>query len=91
MKLRGFIIPVLVLFSLALAASTSGPTLQKKLEVQVLCSNCGIPQEPDSSHLVMLDQDSGEVWAYRDLYEKPVFLGKLSRLGEPLTRVYSPK
>ena len=53
------------------------------LNVVVLCSSCGIPQASSTPHLILLDQNSGEVWAYRELNQQPVSLGKLTKLGVP--------
>jgi type IV pilus assembly protein PilA len=41
------------------------PSLGGRLNVEVLCNNCGTPQEPQVPHLLILDQDTGEIWSYR--------------------------
>lgn len=55
----------------------------------VLCSACYYGELPREPHLILLDTQSSEVWAYSDKAMsgkvKPTSMGKL-RLGEPLQR-----
>jgi type IV pilus assembly protein PilA len=69
----------------------AAPSLGGGLDVQVLCSSCTIPQDHSHGYLILLDQGNGKVWAYRDIDPrvKPIYLGTLSKLGEPVTRVSS--
>lgn len=54
------------------------------LDVVVLCSSCGIPGNERTPHLILLDQHTGDVWAYEELHQQPISLGKLTRVGAPL-------
>lgn len=53
-----------------------------KINTQVLCSSCGIRQAPSTAHMIILDQNTGKVWAYRDLDAAPVYLGVMSEPGK---------
>ena len=54
--------------------------------VVVLCSSCGIPENEETAHILLLDQNTGEVWAYREADLRPVAVGRLTRLGAPLQK-----
>jgi hypothetical protein len=62
-------------------------------DLLVLCDGCIPPGQKfdgENTAIMLLDQDTGEVWAYNDAAmtgtAKPIYVGKLSKLGEPLTR-----
>lgn len=67
--------------SASAAGDSSGAT-----NVVVLCSSCGIPGKEHTPHLILLDQVSGEVWAYAELDQQPTPLGRLTRLGTPIQK-----
>jgi len=52
----------------------------------VLCSNCDLPGQSGSPHIMILDEDSGDVWAYKRLNETGIYMGRFSRLGMPLQK-----
>lgn len=58
-----------------------------RVNVVVLCASCGIsvPGEEQTPHFVLLDEDTGDVWAYRDLSQQPIGMGRL-RLGFPIQK-----
>lgn len=84
------IMVVLSMIAIALTSfSCSAPSSAaggEGLSVVVLCSSCGIPQAAQTPHLILLDQKTGEVWAYRELDQQPVSLGRLAKLGVPVQK-----
>ena len=58
--------------------------------VVVLCSSCSFPGLPQAGHLVLMDRRSGDIWAYSDDAiagtARPTYMGKLSALGQPVTK-----
>lgn len=69
---------VLVSPSVAHADPVAGP----RLNVVVLCSSCGIPGREETPHVVLLDQNTGRIWAYREYRQAPVSLGTIATLGQ---------
>ena len=55
-----------------------------KMNIQVLCSSCSIPQAQSTAHLIILDQNTGKVWAYRELNQTPIYMGLMNEIGKPL-------
>lgn len=84
------ILAVVCMIAIALLSfSCSAPSSAAaggKLNVVVLCSSCGIPQAEQTPHLILLDQDTTEVWAYKELDQQPVSLGRLAKLGTPVQK-----
>lgn len=59
----------------------------------VLCSSCTPPGEPPSmsnAGVMFLDQKSGEIWLYNEASftgaAKPLYVGKLAKLGQAITK-----
>jgi hypothetical protein len=55
----------------------------------VLCSSCGYPPvTPEEGCLILMDSQTGEIWAYCDdaftSGKPPVHLGKLDAVGKPI-------
>ncbi len=42
-----------------------------------------IPQDANHSYLILMDQDTGRIWAYKDLTSKPILMGTM-RIGEAM-------
>jgi len=54
-----------------------------KQALLVLCPSCTIPQDENHGYLIIMDQDTGEVWAYQKHRQQPIKLGKL-KVGLPI-------
>jgi hypothetical protein len=56
----------------------------------VICSGCAYPGMPDEGHLILMDPDTGEIWAYSDdaigSGGKPTYVGTLSAVGQPIVK-----
>ena len=70
----------------AQSASSSG-------KVVVLCSSCSFEGLlPRKSHIILMDSQSGEIWAYSDEAVvgtgEPVYVGTLTRVGMPVTKTH---
>jgi hypothetical protein len=64
------------------SAAYAAPVIGPRLNVVVLCPSCAIPGD-NLSHVVVLDQNTGRIWAYyRDYRQTPVSLGTITTLGE---------
>lgn len=93
-KMAGGTLIVMALMTIMLlSVSCSPPTTSAssgggKLNIVVLCSTCSIPQAENTANMILLDQDSGEVWAYKDgdLSQQPLSLGRLSKVGVPVQK-----
>ncbi len=80
-------------------AQASPPQSSSRISVTVLCQECMIPSDvggvTGAKYIVVLDQESGDVWAYAhqsegyvrtDFYSRPIKLGKLPKLGAAVLR-----
>lgn len=61
----------------------------------VLCSSCTYPGLPEEGCLILMDNQTGEIWAYCDNAvvgnAAPQFLGTFAAVGKPVARThYSP-
>ena len=95
-KYTGGLLLLIALFLGILACKPSDSGLAQtspKLNLQVLCETCTISQSPKEGFLVMLDQNTGKVWAYSagepgrgstGIQGQPIYLGTMSELGKPL-------
>ncbi len=59
----------------------------------VLCSSCIAPGQDEvgeNAGVMLLDQGTGDIWVYNDAAlagtAKPTYVGKLTKLGEPVTK-----
>ena len=75
-----------VLTSCSAGAANAAGGSSASINVVVLCSSCGIPGNASTPHLILLDQQTGDVWAYRELDEQPVSLGRLTQIGAPVQK-----
>jgi hypothetical protein len=86
----GLALVLMVLASILTACSggsaNAADSSSSTINVVVLCSSCGIPGKDRTPHLILLDQNTGDVWAYEELDQQPAPLGKLTRVGEPLQK-----
>jgi hypothetical protein len=64
-------------------------------DVVVLCSSCAYPPMPEEGCLILMDNQTGEIWAYCDNavvgLEDPKYLGKLTRVGKRIIGPTAPK
>lgn len=75
-----------IAFRMVLSGESVFAQSAAKLNTQVLCSSCdiNIPEHKTHGHIIILDQNTGKVWAYEQLNETPFFLGTMSEVGKPL-------
>jgi hypothetical protein len=73
----GLVLAALLIVILVSHTNAVGAGLGAKTNIAVLCSSCGIPGADSTPHLIILDQDTGNVWAYTQLNQKPINMGKL--------------
>ncbi len=70
--------------------SRSGPW-----DVIPLCSSCAYPGMPEEGCLILMDSQTGEIWAYCDEAvvgkAKPKYLGKLIAVGKEIVPPPQPK
>jgi hypothetical protein len=70
------------------ALASPSPGLES---VTVLCSSCSFSGLPQEGHIILMDTKTGEIWAYSDGAmtgkEKPVYLGTLAALGQPVVKL----
>ena len=64
-------------------------------DVVVLCESCTYPGLPEEGCLVLMDNQTGEIWAYSDDAVvgnvEPKFLGRLPAVGKRMLKTpYSP-
>ena len=57
---------------------------ESKFNVVVLCDACALGGHVERR--VILDQNTGVMWAYESLYEKPIRLGRWKTMGEGLSK-----
>jgi hypothetical protein len=67
-----------------IGTSASGPW-----DVVVLCSSCGYPPAtPEEGCLILMDSQTGEIWAYCDdtiaSGKPPIYLGTFQSVGKPI-------
>ena len=66
-----------------IGAFASGPG-----DVVVLCSSCAYPPMPEEGCLILMDNQTGEIWAYCDRAvigeEDPKYLGRLTKVGQKI-------
>lgn len=102
MKSSAYTKGLLLLIALFLGVIACRPSFQSdlasaqtsaKLNVQVLCDTCTIRERPQEPFLVMLDQNTGKVWAYsagrmgsamNGIQGEPIYLGTMSEVGKSL-------
>ena len=75
-----------------MAAPIGGaPTNRFPSDAVVLCDSCGYPPAtPDEGCLILMDNQTGEIWAYCDDAftdgKPPRYLGKLTAVGESIVK-----
>lgn len=105
MKSTAYMKGVLLLIALFLGIIACRPSFQSesalaqtaaKLNIQVLCESCRMPADETTSYMIILDQTTGKVWAYKrldvnagkvwTLNEAAVYLGTMNEVGKPLSK-----
>lgn len=73
------------------AAMPIGESKRGPWDVVVLSCSGTYPGLPEEGHLVLMDSQTGEIWAYSDAAvvgkAAPVHLGTLTAVGEPIKPV----
>jgi hypothetical protein len=56
----------------------------------VICSSCSYPPMPEEGCLILMDNQTGEIWAYCDNAvvgnEEPKFLGRMIKVGTKIDK-----
>jgi len=64
-------------------------------DVIVRCESCSYPPMPEEGCLILMDSQTGEIWAYCDDAvvggKPPLFLGKLKKVGAKIDNTKLPK
>jgi hypothetical protein len=71
------------------SASPIGSSAPGPWDVVVLCSSCGYPPvTPEEGCLILMDSQTGEIWAYCDdtiaSGKPPLHLGTFQAVGKPI-------
>lgn len=70
------------------AATPIGESKSGPWDVVVLSSSGTYPGLPEEGHLILMDNQTGEIWAYSDAAVvgkgAPVHLGTLTAVGQPI-------
>lgn len=65
--------------------ATSGPS-----NIVVICSSCAYPGLPREGHLIIMDNRTGDIWAYSDEAVAgrgaPVYMGTIAGPGKAVTK-----
>lgn len=87
-NLRHILVAVAVAATVAVVLSYLAPAPKAlhftvRQNVLVLYPASPIPQDANHAYLILMDQDTGRIWAYKDLTSKPILMGTM-RIGEPM-------